>query len=70
MFYGLLLILGLAFLLVLKIAKGIIKLVLALILIGVLIAVFSSKDEIDTASPNTVIAPIDTTATATTTTAP
>lgn len=70
MFYGLLVILALAFLLVLKIAKGIVKLVLALILIGVLAAVLSRKDDIDRASPATVIAPTAAESTATAPAAP
>ncbi|NBO18930.1 MAG: hypothetical protein EBV03_06840 [Proteobacteria bacterium] len=65
MVYGISIVLFLAFLLVLKIAKGILKLVLALVLVGVLIAVLNSKDDIERASPTTVVAPVDATATMT-----
>ncbi|MBY0408224.1 MAG: hypothetical protein K2Q01_11075 [Rickettsiales bacterium] len=41
----------LAMLLVLKIVKGVIKLVLFLVLLGLLIATFAGKDEIESSTP-------------------
>lgn len=51
MSYILLAILALAFLIVLKVAKGIIKLLLIVLLVALLIGVFAGRDDIDNAAP-------------------